>query len=364
MSLLDEHERNLASGYVDDPDQRRVIQALDRVACELIESATKKRSVFGRLLGTVGRQVAVRGLYVWGGVGRGKTYLMDLFFEWLPIERKKRMHFHRFMQRVHADLRRFAGQANPLERVADRFADEAIVICFDEFFVSDIGDAMIMGELFNHLFDRRVALVATSNVEPKRLYENGLQRRRFLPTIDLIEAHCEILHMGGDVDYRLRVLREARLFRVMTHGEDASGALLKDFAALAPGGYEDRELTIEINGRFIDAVRQADDVIWFDFTAICETPRSQSDYIELARLFHTVVVADIPVLDGAREDAARRFISLVDEFYDRNVKLLVSSHAAVEDLYAGERLEFEFERTRSRLIEMQSEAYLMSEHRP
>ena len=302
------------------------------------------------------------GLYLWGGVGRGKTYLMDLFFECLPVEAKLRLHFHRFMRRVHDDLGRLAGAANPLSRVAEDMAREARVLCFDEFFVSDIGDAMLLGELVGALFDRGVTIVATSNVEPRRLYENGLQRRRFLPAIERIEAHMKVLHLEGATDYRLRVLADADTYHCPA-SPAAEERLAECFAGLAPERATEAE-RLEVNGRALRTRRRAHDVAWFDFAELCEGPRSQNDYIELAREFHALVVSDVPVFDPTREDAARRFIGLVDELYDRNVKLVLSARGAIGDLYQGERLRAEFERTTSRLREMQSLDYLGRSHKP
>ena len=301
------------------------------------------------------------GLYLWGDVGRGKTYLMDLFHETLPVVAKRRFHFHRFMQRVHADLRTLQGRTDPLKTVAEGFAADARVLCFDEFFVSDIGDAMILGELLKHLFERRVTLVATSNVAPARLYENGLQRRRFLPAIDLIERHTDVVHVGGDTDYRLQVFKRTDVYRTDGRTED----LLDSFRALCHADpAEDAEVII--NDRPIRARFCAEDAVWFDFDALCRGPRSQNDYIELARLFSTVVVAGVPLFnaEAESENAARRFISLVDEFYDRNVKVLFSAVAPVDALYDGSLLRMEFERTKSRIVEMQSDAYLRRMHRP
>ncbi len=303
-----------------------------------------------------------RGLYMWGGVGRGKTYLMDTFFDCLPAEGKLRVHFHRFMQRVHAELKQLAGEKNPLQRVADRLAAEAKVVCFDEFFVTDIADAMILGGLMEALFARGVTLVATSNIEPARLYENGLQRQRFLPAIALIEQHTLVLNVDAGVDYRLRTLEKAELYHYPLDAE-ADVSLRESFERLAPHAATEGE-SLQINGRAIRTRSLADDVVWFDFAELCGGPRSQNDYIELAREFHAVVLSAVPALGAGNDDAARRFINLVDEFYDRNVKLVMAADRQLMDLYDGHRLRFEFQRTVSRLQEMQSHDYLAREHRP
>lgn len=303
---------------------------------------------------------SMRGLYIWGGVGRGKTMMMDMFCSALPPERRQRMHFHRFMRRVHDALGRHSGQANPLLKVADEIAADGDILCFDEFFVSDIGDAMILGEVMTALFQRGVSLIATSNVEPVNLYKNGLQRSRFLPAIDQIYAHCDVHEIDPGQDFRLRTLQQAELYHYPL-GDEAEQSLLAGFSALA-AELEKDNVKLRIENRMIEAVKVAGDVAWFDFPSICEGPRSQNDYIELATLFTTVLVSNIPLLDASREDAARRFISLVDEFYDRRVKLIVSADQPITTLYQGQRLTFEFERTQSRLLEMQSEAYLSEAH--
>lgn len=345
-----------------DPAQQQAVALLDDLYRRLLAEPIKP-PLLTRLLSSLRRSPMepVRGLYMWGGVGRGKTWLMDLFFESLPFEQKLRMHFHRFMRRVHQDLRALAGQSNPLLGVADRFAADARVLCFDEFFVSDITDAMILGELLDALFARGVTLVATSNIPPQHLYRDGLQRRRFLPAIALLERHTEIMNVDGGTDYRLRSLERAEIYYApLDAGADAS--LAASFAGLAPMEATEGEV-LEVEGRPIPTRKRADDVVWFDFTALCAGPRSQNDYIELAREFHAVLISDVPRFTTRLEDQARRFISLVDEFYDRGVKLILSAEAPLEDLYGGERLSFEFERTRSRLLEMQSREYLAKLHR-
>jgi cell division protein ZapE len=302
------------------------------------------------------------GLYLWGGVGRGKTYLVDTFFECLPFRRKMRVHFHRFMRRVHDELKDLDGQKDPLQKVADRLAEEALVLCFDEFYVSDIADAMILGGLMEALFDRGVCLVATSNIEPSRLYENGLQRQRFLPAIALVEKYTLVLNVDAGIDYRLRTLQQAELYHYPLDAA-ADESLRDSFGKLAahPGNHWER---MEVNGRYITCRCRADDVGWFDFAELCDGPRSQNDYIELSRVFHAVLVSGVPVFDPQSDDQARRFINLVDEFYDRNVKLVLAAAAPLLELYGGGRLSFEFQRTISRLQEMQSYEYLAREHRP
>ena len=272
------------------------------------------------------------------------------------------MHFHRFMQRVHAELNSLEAEKNPLEIVADRLAEEAVVICFDEFFVTDIGDAMILGGLMEALFARGVTLVATSNIVPEKLYENGLQRQRFLPAIALVEKYTQVVNVDAGVDYRLRTLQQAELYHFPLD-EGADESLRDSFERLAPevGKHWER---LEVNSRYLTCRRLADDVAWFDFAELCDGPRSQNDYIELARIFHAVLISGVPAFVPDNDDQARRFINLVDEFYDRNVKLVLAAEKPLLDLYSGGRLEFEFQRTVSRLQEMQSFEYLAREHKP
>lgn len=304
----------------------------------------------------------VKGLYFWGGVGRGKTYLVDTFFDCLPIKNKMRVHFHRFMHRVHEEMKSLSGQAEPLSIIAKRFADETCVICFDEFFVSDITDAMILGKLFEELFSLNVTLVATSNIIPDELYRNGLQRERFLPAIKLINEHTEIVNVDSGVDYRLRTLEQAEIYHFPLD-EQASKNLATYFNQLS---IEDGKCgaTIDINNRQLTTISAAEGVVHFDFSVLCESARSQTDYMEISRMYHTVLLANVKQMNGDSDDSARRFIALVDEFYERHVKLIISAEVAMESLYHSGRLEFEFKRCLSRLQEMQSHDYLASEHIP
>lgn len=367
MTPLERYQADLAKpGFVRDAAQQMAIEHLQQLYEQLrvAEQRDAKRSLLSAWFGQFRRAKStepIRGLYFWGGVGRGKTYLMDIFFEALPTQRKMRAHFHRFMQRVHRELKQMAGEKNPLQHIARRIADETRVICFDEFFVSDIADAMILGTLFEALFGYGVTLVATSNIEPDGLYKEGLQRSRFLPAIALLKKHTLVLNVDGGTDYRLRTLEKAELYHFPLDAAADIG-LRRSFEALAPEpGHADQEL--EIEGRLIRARYVADDVVWFDFAALCDGPRSQNDYIELAREYHAVLVGNIPQLDSSREDQARRFINMVDEFYDRNVKLVLAAAVSLDQLYSGQRLRFEFQRTQSRLLEMQSHEYLAREHR-
>ncbi|HEY5646341.1 MAG TPA: cell division protein ZapE [Pseudomonadales bacterium] len=359
MTPVERYQQLLADPqFFEDPGQRRVVDLLEALYQTLMVREKRRRGLFGRF--SRRQEVPVKGLYLWGGVGRGKTMLMDLFYECLPPSARLRMHFHRFMQRVHRELNGLSGTSDPLEVVAEGIAAETNVLCFDEFFVSDIGDAMILGELFDQLFARGVTLVATSNVEPDRLYENGLQRRRFLPAIEAIKAHTQVHCLESDTDYRLRVLERAEIYHVPLDAA-AERSLSRSFHALAPEPPEEN-VALTIENRIIRARMVAEDVVWFEFAELCEGPRSQNDYIELSRIFHAVLVSNVRRFTTRDEDAARRFISLVDEFYDHNVKLILSADAPIESLYAGERLRFEFERTKSRLLEMQSHEYLARSH--
>jgi cell division protein ZapE len=352
-------------GFVHDPAQERAVLALQHLWEALVDrpGPGPLRRLFAALGGDpAGGREPVRGLYLWGGVGRGKTHLMDLFFESLPFESKQRTHFHRFMQQVHHQLRELTGQKNPLRIVGERIAATTRVLCFDEFFVADITDAMLLAGLLHELFARGVTLVATSNVEPTNLYRDGLQRQRFLPAIALLERHTEVLNVDGGIDHRLRLLEQAELYHCpLDDGADAS--LARSFASLAPEAGREN-VAIEVEGRPIRVRRLAENVAWFDFAELCEGPRSQNDYIWLAREFPAVLLGSVPVLDSSRDDAARRLVNLVDEFYDRSVKLVVSAAAPPSGLYTGSRLGFEFQRTASRLIEMQSHEYLARAHRP
>ncbi len=358
---LARYEAELAAGDLSrDPAQAEAAALLDDLAHRLTAAERRPKGLLDRLR----RRPVVpeTGLYLWGDTGRGKTWLMDLFYQGLPFAEKKRQHFHRFMAHVHDELKQLGRVADPLRAVATRLADRTRVVCFDEFYVSDIADAMILGGLLDAMFERGVTLVATSNIPPDDLYADGLQRARFLPAIHQIKTHTRVHEMNGPVDYRLRSLEQAAVYY---HPADpaADRALADCFARLSPAACL-RDEPLEILGRVIPTRRRADGVVWFDFTAICEGPRSQADYIEVARAFHTVLVSSVPRLDDSLSNAARRFIALVDEFYDRNVKLVVSAAVGIPELYTGRRLRFEFRRTRSRLEEMQSHDYLARPHLP
>lgn len=347
------YERDLArDDFSHDAAQAQAVEALQAVYEQLI--ATPPRPWFRRQ-----RWTPVRGLYLWGGVGRGKTYLMDSFFESLPFAAKLRTHFHRFMLDIHERRRRYPEERDPLKLVAEEVASEVRVLCFDEFFVSDIADAMMLGRLFENLFRLGVVLIATSNIPVERLYENGLQRANFLPFIDILKRNVRVLNVDGGIDYRLRTLTHADLYR-QPCDEAAERDLQRWFAAIAHGCGAAQDL--RIHDRLIRARRELDGVIWFDFDELCEGPRSAADYIEIGRTHHTVLVSRIPQLTILHEDAARRFVTLVDELYDRGVKLLLAAAVPVERLYVGEKSRFEFQRTLSRLTEMQSQEYLARPH--
>jgi cell division protein ZapE len=345
-----------------DAAQARTMEALQRLHRDLLRAAPPARGWRRKIASLAGRESQpVRGIYLWGSVGRGKTFMMDLFYGCLPFDDKLRRHFHRFMADVHERLKGLRDREEPLDALADELAAETRIVCFDELAVTDIADAMILGNLFSALFARGVTLATTSNIEPDKLYRDGLQRQRFLPTIALLKRHTEVIHVDGLVDYRLRVLERADVFQTPS-GERADERLAEYFDAIAPDE-GDHGGALELFGRKIDYLRAADGVIWFDFAQICDGPRSPDDYIELSRLYQTVLISNVPRFDITLENQARRFIALVDEFYDRRVKLILSAAAPVEALYAGEKLRHDFERTRSRLEEMQSHDYLAAEHR-
>lgn len=346
-----------------DPAQEQAVKALQRVYDELQKPQKPQKSGWRNWFSRE-KNSKVQGLYLWGGVGRGKTYLMDTFFDALPGEQKLRAHFHRFMHRIHRELDELKGTRDPLLVIAKQMAQQYRVICFDEFFVSDITDAMLLGTLFEALFKEGVVLVATSNIVPDDLYKNGLQRARFLPAIAEIKANCQVLNVDSGIDYRLRTLEQAEIYHHPLD-ETAECNLQRYFTQLAPES-EVSETPLEIDGRSIVIRKQAQGVLLADFRALCDGPRSQRDYMELAQLFHTVLLSGLEQMGAQQtgDDIARRFLALVDEFYERHVKLIISAEVPLEQIYTDGQLSFEFRRCRSRLIEMQSRDYLALEHLP
>ncbi len=304
----------------------------------------------------------VRGLYLWGDVGRGKTWLMNLFYEELAIKKKYRIHFHHFMLDIHGKLGALKNQKDPLQKIAKNLAKKYKVLCIDEFIVTNITDAMILSELLHALFKYQVCLLATSNRVPDDLYLNGLQRERFLPAIELIKTHTEVFHLDGGIDHRTSLLEQSDVycFPIVdnTHQQITQRMLELSITPVI------KNKTLIILNREIKTISCSDEIVWFDFNNICTAPRAAQDYIELAQQFNTVIISNIPVMDEYDDDKARRFIYLIDELYDRNVKLIASAFAEPEKLYKGNMLEFAFHRTSSRLIEMRSHQYLSQPHKP
>jgi cell division protein ZapE len=352
-----------AHRWTADPAQLAVLPEFDRMQAALCASTPSSNGLFGRLKSLLGAEEreAIPGLYLWGSVGRGKTFLMDLFAASLPHGVALRRHFHRFMGEVHESLRELGDRQNPLVDVAAGIAARCRVLCLDEFLVNDIGDAMILANLFESLFARGVTLVTTSNTAPANLYKDGLQRARFMPAIAAIEAHCHVVEMISAHDWRLRALTHAPVYHTPP-GAEAERELARIFSSQAQGDIiEGGALTI--NDRPIPIRKRADNILWFDFAALCDGPRAVADYIALAKAGPAVIISNVPQFTIYSEDPAKRFIQLVDEFYDRHVKLILSAAAPITELYDGERVRAEFGRTESRLIEMQSQEYLGLPHR-
>ncbi|MCW8885505.1 MAG: cell division protein ZapE [Motiliproteus sp.] len=377
------HQFQKQPDYQPDPAQLQVLELFEALEQQLLQRTTHADN----------SHPPISGLYLWGSVGRGKTLLMDLFFEEIDSPRKLRLHFHRFMQQVHQQLFKLSGTRNPLQKVADHFADRYDLLCFDEFFVSDIADAMILGTLTDALYQRGMVLVLTSNQHPDNLYKEGVQRDRFMPAISNLKQHNQIFHLDGQEDHRFR---PQQLRQCLLTGNNTEEQLQQLFPQLSqqqvPEGHHETDAgsgKLEIEQRRVNYRKLSGGVAWFDFQALCDGPRSQNDYIFLAKRFHTLLISDIPALGGIKnqqhfvargtedavnnpvgnrvlhnDDRSRRFISLIDELYDHGVKLYASLEVPLDQLYLGGHLEFEFQRTLSRLVEMQSDQYLQQPHRP
>jgi cell division protein ZapE len=358
MNVREHYEHALRErGFTADPAQRAAVERLQQAYDEWVAFKAQRSSTLKRLLT---RPEVPRGIYMWGGVGRGKSFLMDAFYLELPVVRKTRLHFHEFMRGVHRQLDDLKGMADPLDEVARRVAKKYRLICFDEFHVSDIADAMILYNLLNALFDNGVSFVMTSNYEPGTLYPDGLHRDRILPAINLLKEKLDVVNVDAGVDYRKRALEQVHAYHTPL-GATADQALRMAFAALADT--EDEDPRIHIEAREIRALRRAGSVVWFDFATLCGGPRSQNDYLELASLFQTVILSGVPRMSAAMSSEARRFTWLIDVLYDHKVKLIMSAEVEPEQLYTAGALANEFHRTVSRIVEMQSAEYMAAERR-
>ena len=356
--MLDAYEGLLrARGYKSDPAQRAAAQRLQGMYSELVAFKAARRGAIRKLLS---RPKMPRSVYFWGGVGRGKSFLMDCFFDSVPYQRKRRVHFHAFMQEVQNDLKNLNHEPDPLQKVADRIARQTRLLCFDEFHVSDIADAMILGRLMEALFERGVVFCLTSNYPPDGLYPNGLQRHSFLPTIQLLKERLDVLEVDGGIDYRLRALEKVEVYHVPA---DAEGEAKMEAAFREISGGEGHRRPVNILERELPVERRAIGVIWFDFATLCMGPRSQNDYLEIARRYHTVFLSGVPRMTRDQANEARRFTWLVDVFYDHKVKLVMTAECEAAGLYREGPQSTEFHRTVSRLIEMRTRDYLGAQHR-
>lgn len=352
------YQRELAErGFHSDPAQLRAIEALQRCQDEWAAYKSRRGNAITKMLV---RPPIPRGVYMFGGVGRGKSFLMDCFFQAVPLTRKTRLHFHEFMREVHRELQELKGTVDPLDELGKRIARRFRLICFDEFHVADVTDAMILHRLLDALFANRVSIVTTSNFHPDGLYPNGLHRDRILPAIELIKAKMEVINVDNGTDYRRRTLQHVQLYHTPL-GEAADVAMTRAFDELAEA--RDEEPTLNIEQRVIQARRKAGGTAWFDFKQLCGGPRSQNDYLELATQFHTLLLSNVPQMPPKLASEARRFTWLVDVLYDRRVKLILSAEVPPEQLYNEGPLAHEFPRTVSRLQEMQSAEYLALERR-
>lgn len=343
--------------FVDDQAQAKLVSELQRLFERLSEPPISRRSLWSKLFSPRPAQTHPSGIYIWGGVGAGKSMLMDIFYHAVPGERKLRAHFHRFMQQIHAELRELHRESDPLPLIARRLSERTDLICFDEMQVHDVADAMLLGGLFTALLDQGMALVITSNREPDQLYLNGLQRERFLPVIKLLRQRLMVHHLQSAADYRYRSLQQLKRYLTPLN-EPTQQLMSKAF----DGAAIDRvmEQLLSINGREIPVIGQGSDVVWFSFDELCGGPRSPADYLAICEQFHTVFLSGVPKMGQDEYDLAHRFMSLVDLLYDHRVNLIVSAAAPPGELYDGDRFQFEFDRVVSRLIEMQSEAYMQA----
>ena len=353
MSVKQAYEAELAArGYQSDPAQLRAVEALDRCASEWADYKAQRSNALKKL---INRPDIPRGVYMYGGVGRGKSFLMDCFYNAVPLRRKTRLHFHEFMREVHRELQDLKGTVNPLDELGRRIARRFRLICFDEFHVADVTDAMILHRLLVALFANRVSIVTTSNFRPDDLYPNGLHRDRILPAIELLKANLEVIGVDAGIDYRQRTLQQVEMYHCPLDAA-AEATMQRAFEQLAEARDEDPRLHIE--HRELHALRRAGGVVWFDFKQLCGGPRSQNDYLEIASRFHTVLLSGVPQMSPRLASEARRFTWLVDVLYDRRVKLILSAEVAPDQLYTEGPLAHEFPRTVSRLHEMQSAEFL------
>lgn len=348
------------SGFKQDPAQQHALFLLDNLQHEFLRNYSEQQGFITKLTNKlIKNHHKVKGLYFWGEVGRGKTFLMDIFFESIPVRQKKRFHFHHFMQQIHDQLSKAEKGKDPVREIGRQFARDTQLLCLDEFVVTDIGDAMLIGRLLESLFKLGLVLVTTSNSPPEALYREGLQRSRFLPAIDLITHHCLISHLDGGQDYRLLGLKQTRLFQV-PHDEVAVLTIKQYLKTHLLSGHSQGYLTI--NGRKIHYEFRAEDTIWFTFDKLCNTARSRFDYLEIAREFNIVVLTGIEPMNDQENDITRRFISLIDVLYDHGTKLICTASVTTNELYQQDFLAFEFQRTKSRLLEMQGLDYIGQSH--
>jgi len=356
MTPLEYYQEQCHQGVIsEDAKQLAVMQQLQQIYLDLLNEHQHRQG----LLSIFHKPRMVQGLYLWGGVGVGKTFMMDCFYKCLPFPQKMRMHFHQFMKLIHQELKKYQGEKDPLQMIAKDIARQTLLLCFDELFVSDITDAMLLGHLFRALFKQGVCLVTTSNTKPDDLYKNGLQREQFLPAIDLLKESTTVLHIPTTVDYRLRHLKEAGVFYSPLDAA-AQFNMEKSFTSLLGENSVSTDPVIILD-RAIKIKKQAGKVVWFDFAEICKVPRSQNDYLAIAEKFHTVFISDIPAIPANEKDTICLFISMVDVFYDAHVRLVLSSAEPVGEIYNRGYMILEYTRTHSRLLEMQSTDYFLAD---